>query len=419
MTRLGRLLSSVAALALAGPAVASAAEQTLTFTTGPISVEAYGVAQQPLLAQSPKVDGYVVGMDAEVVDAAGNVQGRDKVMLHHIVFAKVGTRDLTCGTPAERFFAEGEERLALKLPAGHGYPNRATDVWGLLYMLMNHKPQRLNGYIRYTVRYVTGEQLIPVKPLWLDVRNCAGADPVFDVPGGGRQFSTFTKTTDFVMPESGRLVSGGGHLHGGGLRLELRNETCATVPFQSLPTWGGPLPRPALHEPGPTKMSQFTSAEGIPVAQGDRLRLAAVYENSRLHTRAMGIMLLYLAPAEVRGCGPTPPLDVDLGSPSTPSLFSMPLPRAPRGAIVRNARSTWVGDFRYGAERLELRRGSTFTWRFIGGFQHDVTVIGGPVGFSAPWTLAGSYEHRFTRAGTYRLFCSLHPARMVQQITVK
>ena len=128
-------------------------------------------------AESPKVDGYVVGMEAEVVDAQGRVQGRDKVMLHHIVFAKIGVPDYTCGGAAERFFAEGEERLALSLPRGYGYANKATDRWGLLYMLMNHKPQRLNGFIRYTVRYVTGETLTPVKPVWLDVRNCTGPDP--------------------------------------------------------------------------------------------------------------------------------------------------------------------------------------------------------------------------------------------------
>ncbi|MGZ8783043.1 MAG: hypothetical protein ACXWZB_06050, partial [Gaiellaceae bacterium] len=218
MARISRLLIVAGVAALALPTLAHAEERTLTFTTPAISVEGYGVAQQPMLAESPKVDGYVVGMEAEVVDAQGRVQGRDKVMLHHIVFAKVGVPDYTCGGAAERFFAEGEERLALSLPRGYGYANKGTDRWGLLYMLMNHKPQRLNGFIRYTVRYVTGEALTPVKPVWLDVRNCTGPDPVFDVPGGGKRFSTFTKTADFTMPESGRLISGGGHLHGGGVR---------------------------------------------------------------------------------------------------------------------------------------------------------------------------------------------------------
>ena len=100
MARISRLLLAAAAAALALPALAHAEERTLTFTTPAISVEGYGVAQQPMPAESPKVDGYVVGMEAEVVDAQGRVQGRDKVMLHHIVFAKVGVPDYTCGGAA-------------------------------------------------------------------------------------------------------------------------------------------------------------------------------------------------------------------------------------------------------------------------------------------------------------------------------
>jgi hypothetical protein len=165
-------------------------------------------------------------------------------------------------------------------------------------------------------------------------------------------------------------------------------------------------------------MSAFRSTAGIPVAKGDRLQIAAVYDNSAPHTRAMGIMLLFLAPAAVRGCGATPALDIDLGRPSAPPAFSMPLPRAPSGPLSK-ARATWVGDFRYGAERVLLRRGATFTWNFRGSVQHDVTVVAGPQGFSAPWTLTGSFSHRFTKPGTYRIFCSLHPAKMVQRITVR
>jgi hypothetical protein len=407
-----------AALGLLFPGAALADEQTLTFTTGPIEVEGYGVATEGILAPSPALDGHVVGMTAEVVDAAGNVQGRNRVMLHHIVFAKLGVPDTTCGGGAERFYAEGEERLQFALPSGYGYPNRGTDRWALLYMLMNHRKQTLTGYIRYTVRYVTGEALVPVKPVWLDVRNCTGLDPIFTVPGTGKRFSTFTETADFTLPESGYLVAGGGHLHGGGVRLELQNRTCGTTPFTSLPTWGGPRPKPLLHEPGPTRMSQFTGSPGIPVAAGQTLRLAAVYANDRPHARAMGIMLLYLAPAGVSGCAPASPLQIDLGRPGAPPPFSMPLPRRPSGQLVRGQRSTWVGDFRYGHERISLRRGTLFTWRFIGSTQHDVTLVGGPVGFAAPWTLAGSFRYRFTRAGTYRLFCSLHPAKMTQVITV-
>ena len=408
----------VVAAALGLPGLARAEERTLVFTTGAIQVEGYGVATRAILADSPDVDGHVVGLVAEVVDALGNVQGRDAVMLHHIVFAKVGTPDATCGGFAERFYAEGTERTRLALPPGYGYPNRSGDQWGLLYMLMNHRPQPLTGFIRYTVRYVTDEALTPVKPVWLDVRNCTGPDPVFDVPGGGGRGSTYTRTADFRLPQSGRIVAGGSHLHGGGVRLELRNASCGTTPFTSEPTWGGPLPKPILHEPGPTRMSQFITGEGIPVAAGQTLRLAAVYDNERPHTRAMGIMLLFVAPGEVSGCGPTPPLDVDLGTPGAPPPFVMRLPRSPRGPLAR-VRRTSVRDFRFANERVAVPLGATFTWRFVGSVQHDVTVIGGPRGFSSPWTQAGQFRQRFTRRGTYELLCSLHPTRMVQTVTVK
>ena len=221
------------------------------------------------------------------------------------------------------------------------------------------------------------------------------------------------------MPESGRLVAGGGHLHGGGVRLALRNATCGTTAFESRPTWGGPKPRPLLHEPGPTKMSAFQSTEGIPVAKGQRLRLAAVYENHAPHTRVMGIMLLFLAP----GAGVRLPGDAEARGRPRPALRRRPRSRcrcrARRRGRCRRRCSTWVGDFRYGAERISIRRGSTFTWRFVGAFPHDVTVSAARRASRRRGRRAGTFKHRFTKPGTYRLFCSLHPAKMVQQITVR
>lgn len=409
----------VGALVLAASLVAGG-EQTLTFTTAPISVPGYGVEQSVLLAASPKIDGYVVGMGAEVVGADGRILGKKDVMLHHVVFAKGGARDATCPQlPAERFFAEGEERQKLSLPAGYGYPNKATDRWVLRYMLMNHHPRAMSGSIRYTVRYVTGEPLTEVKPYWLDLNNCDSSE--FNVPGTGGKGSRYTKSLDYVLPESGRIVSGGGHLHGGGVRLDLADTACDRTIFSSRPTWGGPRPKPVLHQPGPAKMSQFSSPTGIPVAAGSKLGLTAVYENSRPHTRAMGIMMVYLAPGAVTGCGGATRLDVDLGKPGTPPVFSMPLPRAPRGKVAKNLRGTWIGDNRFGNERISVRRGTIFTWRFLGTRAHDVTVVGGPEGFASPPTQpsGSTFTRKLTRRGSYRIICTLHPAQMVQQLNVR
>jgi hypothetical protein len=408
---------------------ARAGDQILTFRSAPITVQGYGVAQDVQLVLSPTGDGYVTAMSADVVDETGASVPITSVMLHHVVFGKIGTPDSTCSefrdyegrrvpVPVERFYGAGEERAKLDLPHGYGYPNRGTDRWGLVYMLMNHKPLPRTVYVQYTVRYTTAETLTPVRPYWLDVRNCK-ADPIFDVPGTGPMFSTFSQSATFTMPESGRIVAAGGHLHGGGLRLDLSDVSCGTRLFTSEPTWGLPLVRPVVHEPGPKHMSEAVTATGIPVSAGDRLRLTAVYENSLPHTRAMGIMLVYLAAGQVTRCGPVPTISADpLSHPSAPPRLTIPLFRQPVGPWHRILNS-WVGDFAYSAPRVVLRRGSTFRWRFAGPSRHDVTLATGPIGFSSPSLASGSFSFRFTKSGVYRLFCSLHPTQMTQVVTVR
>jgi plastocyanin len=418
-----RRLAVLAAVTVVGLCFGPAAEagvQTLVFKTGPIDVTPYDAITKTLLIDSPSVDGYVTGMKADLVDADGKVVPNTQVMLHHVVFAKIGPSDYTCpGTYAQRFFAEGEEHYAMSLPDGYGYPNKGSDHWGLLAMLMNHFPDSATVWVRYTVTYATGERLQPVKPIWLDMNNCK-ADPIFDVPGTGGPGSTYSRHVDLTMPESGRLLTAGGHMHGGGIKLELSDETCGRSLFTSLPSWNGPIPLPLLHEPGPTKMSSFQSPLGIPVAAGDDLRLTAVYDNGRPHTRVMGIMIVYLVPTLVSGCEPVPGLTIDLGTPGPPTNIRVPLLKKPAGALRRNIKSTWVGDYRYGAQRVSIKRGTKFTWRFIGAVPHDVTLVSGPVGFSSPWTQnGGTFTHTFSRPGTYRLFCSLHPARMTEIIQVR
>ena len=417
------LVAGLAAVAL--PARAAASTETLVLETSPITVTAFEVARGIRLAPSPKVDGYVVGMSAEVVDVLGNPVPMQDVMLHHVVFAKVGVPDYTCGgiedysgeitnLQAERFYAEGEEHFALSLPEGFGYPNRAQNTWGLLYMLMNHHPHSMVVKIRYTVRYVTGEPLTAVKPVWLDVKNCR-ADPVFSVAVTGKPGTTVSRTADFQMPESGRFVAAGGHLHGGGVSLDVSDTSCGSL-FTSYPTWGLVFPRPVLHEPGPLHMTGFADSAGRAVRAGDTLRLTATYDNSHPHVRVMGIMILYLAPGPASACADYP---ATRPAPSTAERVRVELLKKPAGPLRRNLGSTWVGDYAFAAQRVSLRRGSAFTWRFRGGVEHDVTLASGPAGFASPSMRRGTFTYRFTRPGTYRLFCSLHPARMTQLVIVR
>jgi plastocyanin len=413
---------SLAALAFPGGALAGV--KTLVFTSAPIEIGAFGVERGAQLVPSPKEDGYVVAMRADIFDLLGNPVPHTDVMLHHVVFAKLGTPEATCSSftdfdgrtsniSVERFYAEGEEHAALSLPEPYGYPNRGTDQWALVYMLMNHHARKSVVQVRYTLSYATGEQRTAVKPLWLDVRNCR-ADPVFNVPGTGGPGSTYKEVWDYRLPLSGLLVFGGGHLHGGGISLDVSDTSCGSL-FTSYPTWGGIEPRPVLHEPGPRHMTEFSDPAGRPVQAGDTLRLTATYDNSRPHVRVMGISMVFLAPAPVAGCRS---YESARPEPTTPEPVTIQLLKRPAGAL-RRVTSTWVGDYAYGAQRVSVRRGTRFTWRFVGTVQHDVTLASGPVGFASPSLTRGRYSFRFTRPGTYRLFCSLHPSRMTQIVTVR
>ena len=139
----------VALVCTATPAAAT--QTTQTFRYGPIQIAPYGVDERDYVygIPSPQVDGYLTGGTARLVDAQGRPVSLARVMLHHVVFGKVMYPDLTCTSfrgydgratpfPVQRFYAEGEEHTQLALPDGYGYPNRGTDVWGVLYMLMNH-----------------------------------------------------------------------------------------------------------------------------------------------------------------------------------------------------------------------------------------------------------------------------------------
>jgi plastocyanin len=86
---------------------------------------------------------------------------------------------------------------------------------------------------------------------------------------------------------------------------------------------------------------------------------------------------------------------------------------------MRKVASTDVGDFAFVNGRVEIARGTRFTWRFIGPSEHDVTLASGPVGFSSPSVRRARWSRRFDRRGVYRLYCSLHPVSMTQIVRVR
>jgi plastocyanin len=436
--------------------VTSGTKQTFTCRLGPVVVAPYQVLTRELLIGPPKpmVDGHITDMRVDVTDRDGTKVPISRLMLHHIVFGKLGRRDPTCGNAftgwdsrtllpnaAERFYAAGEERAVMSLPEGHGYPTATADTWFMTYMVMNHRARVDRAYISYEVTVDTAPGITAVTPYWLDVENCK-SDPVYDVPGGAESGSTHRRSFVWNVPEGGRIVAAGGHVHGGGQNLTLRRPDCSDQRiYTSRPVWGGPRHpfyrvRPVLHEPGPIHMTGFRSARGVPVAAGERVVLDSNYDASLPHTRVMGISLVYVAHdgSVTSKCGARPSDLEQLPIPKgrrEPPPFKVPIVglrngkavniAAPPGRRARLGRrgAISVGDMFFKRANVSVKAGSKLTWRFAGSTLHNITLANGPRGFSSPNLNGGrTYSKRLSVPGTYQLFCGLHPVDMTATVKV-
>jgi plastocyanin len=440
--------AAVALFAGAGAATARAELERVTVRQGPLAVSPYGVrftSARTREVRAPGLDGWLVRMRARVVDAKGRPMPVSEVMLHHVVYKNRARRDRVC-RGIESFYGTGEENQALRLPPGYGYRVRRRDRWSTGWMLMNHRSRGRVAFIEYTAWIETSARLRAVVPYWARATGCKGAgDPIFNVPGVGAPGSLFTRSASFSVPDSGRLVAGGSHLHGGARALLLTQPACGNRPLMgSRPLYGPPghpyyRVLPVLHEPGPIATEWVTSTVGVPVRRGERLVTTAVYDASRPHTRAMGIWHLYVAPGgPVHDACPELPGDLTAELPSVrgrpdPPAVTVPLTgidvrgRAvpmlrPPGPLVRRAGSATVqvADGGYSVRRLSIALGGRVRWRFRDRGLHDVTLASGPVGFASRWKQRGeSYARRFLVPGSYRIFCSLHPVAMNQVVDVR
>ena len=454
------LVCALVALLLALPAAPAMAESVTRSFDHPVSMDPFEV-EQAATVQSPKIEGFVTRMSVDVVNPDGSQVPINRVMLHHIVFAKLGVRHPSCETitgfdeksklpgAGEPMYAAGEERQVMELPPGYGYRMREGDPLYMVWMLMNHRGVSDDVMIRYTITYETDTSapIKPVRPLWMDVVNCK-ADPVYDVPGGGKAGSVHERKYDLTVPESGRIVAGGGHLHGGGIETEISQPACGNREIMtSSPAWGMPdhpfyTVRPILHEPGPISMTGWLSGQGFPVKAGQRIRLTSRYDNSRPHTRVMGIHLVYLAPGEVIEDCAAPPTDVVEVQPAqvrgerfrtkTPK-FTVPLTgvdskgravsisRPPgKTRVVRNGATIKARDSYFSIPNVALRKGQRLNWSFGSPTLHNVTLANGPRGFSSGNLNDGRrFGVKFKVPGTYRLMCTLHPVGMTQTVTVR
>lgn len=225
-------------------------------------------------------------MDFDIVDAAGTPVPHSAVHLHHVLLMNPGRQDLLCNR-SERFAGAGSERTPMKLGDPYAYMVGANDRWNALWHIMNTGTTAREVYIQYKVGYqpgATAENTRGVTPFFLDITGCGNSE--YDVPGNGGPGSVHTNARTWTMPWGGYHVSSGGHLHGGGIDISIRNDT-TNITCTMTAHYEHSHPHDA---PG----SISTCPAHKRVEQGHSVTVTARYDNSEPHDSVMGIVLAYV-----------------------------------------------------------------------------------------------------------------------------
>ena len=303
-------------------------------------------------------------------------------MLHHIVFLNQGRPDQSCdiddgiwrlrqppdGAGRRALLRRGrgarQARDARRLRLRHGREagRRRLRRQPLVGALHGHEPQgrdrlrlhRVQGHLHPGHRAAgptqegTDSQQDAV-PFWMDAENCR-ADPIYNIPGTGTDDGRRTdeNVTDFTVDQE-KLGATGGPDHRRRRprprrRLRARGEPAAVRrpdpgrrhcrpgatpdhPFYNVQA-DPPRARPDQHDARsrPSRASRSRAAS--------RCGCSSVYDDTRPHTRVMGIMIIFIAPDSTVPADPcSAPLPTDVitraasrtGRTGEPPEFKVPL----------------------------------------------------------------------------------------------
>jgi plastocyanin len=258
----------------------------------------------------PKIAGWIVGFKPNLHLEDGSVPPVDEIHLHHGVWL-TGTRfDATSPPLPERFFGVGEEKTALHMPPGYGYRYTPSDFWWLNYMIHNLTARPYKVSITYDVDIVPTSDAPPgglkdVHPIWMDVQN-GSIYPVFDVLKGSGTNGTFTypdqatdpyaggkQKNEWTVSRPGVLVHTFGHLHPGGLHVDLdllRDGKDAHL-FRSTAKYY----EPAGAVSWDASMTATRDDWAVAVQPGDVLKISATYDTSRASWyESMGLAVVWM-----------------------------------------------------------------------------------------------------------------------------
>lgn len=274
-------------------------QHVLTVRLGPLSLPAHAgmnVAQAPDLHWTVPFDGWFTGYRPAVVDDSGNaLPGR---LLHHVAVYDTSRANFLCPKQPEHIFGAGGEMTEWPALPGLGYQIHKGDR--ILVATMFHNDEATSyprTYLQIAISYqplnAGGPALMSVYPAWFDVKECGESG--YDLNPGRN-----VTTGDFKLAFSGRLIGVGGHMHDYGQELTLEDTTRG----QKIADLEAKLDEKGRLISIP--IARFTESGGLPLPQGDVIRVTAIYNNTTgryLPQGAMGIAVGYFLPDNAQDFG--------------------------------------------------------------------------------------------------------------------
>ena len=231
------------------------------------------------------VTGWIRGVRLRVTDGSGKVLSSR--LIHHINVINFGRRQLFYPIP-ERLIALGEETGDIRVPATVGIPVTTAMPMAMIIAWHNHSANEIKGVsVEMTVEY-SPTNLVPrpvsVMPVYLDVMNPVAADVDFDLPAG-----RFTKSRDFKLPLSGRIIGAGGHEHDFGTGLTLQDVSDSTHPHQVVRVGTKRNAKGVVLSID--QLLPGITGDGIKLQQGHTYRMTGSYDNPTGKSIEKGAMI--------------------------------------------------------------------------------------------------------------------------------
>ncbi|HEV2395699.1 MAG TPA: hypothetical protein VGS27_01995, partial [Candidatus Sulfotelmatobacter sp.] len=277
----------------------SAAANELTVRVGPVDLPAHtdhmAAAQPPVFFLTIPFDGWLTAFHPRLANSRSRPLPNQ--LLHHAVFYDTERPDFLCPKREEHIFGAGGEMNDWPAIPGFGYRVKKGDRIRISTMFANPTAKNYpDAFLEVRIDYHLAQPssnaatLKDIYPAWFDVMGCGKSE--YDLPPGQS-----TKTGEFKLRFSGRLLGVGGHLHDYGEWLVFKNSTTN----ETIATLAANLDRSGQILSMPVKLFTDLSADGggFALHNGDVVSVTDAYNNptgKSLPGAAMGIVVGYFLP---------------------------------------------------------------------------------------------------------------------------